>query len=432
MLHNPRYAGAFVFGRNSSRLGPQGRRIHTKVHQDEWPFLIRDAHPGYISWERFEANAAQLRLNAQAYGHDRRSAPREGPALIQGIVLCGHCGRGMTVRYSQRNDHQTPIYNCQSEGIESSAKKCQSVPGGGIDRVIGELLIELMTPASFDMTLKVHDELVRRAEEADALRARKVQRAGEEAELARQRFMQAHPDNRLVADVLEAEWDKALRNHQAMKTEYEKQQTLDDGQLCESQRQKIMSLAVDFARLWHDSETPQRERKRMVRLLIEDVTISSDDENGTVTLGIRLSGGAARTLNISRELPAFEKYRTDKAVVEHIDALIENHTDRQIAEILNERGCLSGRGLNFNAKRVAGIRTRYHLKSRYQRLRDKNLLTLKETAEVLGITTNAVKYRRRTGTICGYPYNDSGECLYELPPAADKTDCNVQADKPIQ
>lgn len=412
-------------------MGPDGRRIHTKLPQDKWQFLIQDAHPGYIDWDCFEANQAQLRANGQAYRLERRTPPREGPALIQGIVLCGHCGANMTVRYHHRGGRLTPNYLCQAERIKNATKVCQNIPGTGIDRTVGELLIELMTPASLDMTLKVHDELARRAEEADALRARKVQRAAEAAELARQRFMQAHPDNRLVADVLEAEWNEALRTHRTTQHEYEKRQTLDGDQLSDAQRHKILALAADFSRLWYDPETPDRERKRMVRLLVADVTLSGN-EDGTVTLGVRLPGGATRTLTVTRDLPSYEMHRTPAAVIARIDALLDDHSDAQIAEILNRHGYRTGRGLAFDRTRVFGIRSRYQLKSRYERLREQGLMSVTEMAEVLGVSTGTVKRRRRAGEICGYPYNARNECLYKLPAVAAENDCQLHAQELVQ
>ena len=432
VLRNPRYTGAFVYGRTTSRVGIDGQRIHINLPQDEWQFLIRDAHPGYIDWDRYEANLAQLRSNAQAFGADRRTPPREGSALIQGIVLCGHCGRKMTVHYHHRNGRQLPTYMCQSEGFETAVEMCQRVPGVGIDQIVGELLVELMVPASLEMTLTVQDELLRRADEADTLRARKVQRASEAVELARQRYMQTHPNNRMVADQLEADWNNALRAHQEAQREYEKQRELDGDQLSEQRRQEILTLASDFARLWHDCETPGRERKRMVRLLIEDVTVFGKHDDTTITLGIRLSGGATRTLKIKRELPAAEKYRTAKTVVTEIDALLDHHTDAEIAEILNQRGLRTGYDLSFNTTRVFGIRLRYQLKSRYQRLREQGLLSVQETAKALGISPSTVRRMRWAGKICSYPYNAKDARLYELPATTETNESHSSTQESIQ
>ena len=211
LLHNPRYAGAFAYGRSRSRRRPGGGVETRSVPREEWTVLLRDAHPGYITWERFEANERQLRDNAQSYEAKRRSPPREGPALLQGLATCGVCGRSTTVRYHTRKGRQYPQYVCCREGIETASARCQSIAGAAVDRAVGELLVELMTPLTLDVALQVQDELAARAEEADLWRSQRVQRAREEANLARQRFMQTHPDNRMVADVLEAEWNAKLR-----------------------------------------------------------------------------------------------------------------------------------------------------------------------------------------------------------------------------
>ena len=179
VLHNPRYTGAFAFGRSRSRRRPGGGVEHRPLPREEWTVLLRDAHPGYITWERFEENERQLRDNAQAYGIGRRGAPREGLALLQGLATCGVCGRNMTVRYQNRKRRQYPYYTCIREGIETASAKCQSISGAAIDQAVGELLVELMTPVTLEVALQVQDELVARAEEADLWRAQRVQRARE-------------------------------------------------------------------------------------------------------------------------------------------------------------------------------------------------------------------------------------------------------------
>ena len=161
-----------------------------------------------------------------------------------------------------------------------------------------------MAPVTLTVALKVQDELAARAEQADAWRAQAVQRARQEADLARQRFMQTHPDNRLVTDVLEAEWNAKLRALDDAQQELERQRSEDPGQLDDTQRQRILALATDFPRLWNDPATPDRERKRMARLLIADVTVT---RGADIALGIRLRGGATRRLRLPLELPAWQR-----------------------------------------------------------------------------------------------------------------------------
>ena len=234
-----------------------------------------------------------------ADGAARRPPPREGPALLQGLAVCGVCGRTMAVRYRQQKGGLQPYYLCSREGERTAGPWCQTIPGAAIDRRVGELLVELMTPLTLDVALQVQDELAARAGEADRWRAQRVQRAREEADLARQRFMQTHPDNRMVADVLEAEWNAKLRRGpgRGPRSSWSAAAPSRDQGMDEEQRRRILALASDFPRLWNDPATPHRERKRMARLLIEDVTLTK----ATRSLGVRLRGGATRQLTWTRD-----------------------------------------------------------------------------------------------------------------------------------
>ena len=296
ILHNPRYAGAFVFGRYRSRRTLDGHSRTVAVPEEEWETLIPGAHPGYLSWDDYQQNQKRLHDSAQAIGNDRRRSPaREGPALLQGLILCGRCGQRMTVRYHVRYGCLCPEYLCQREGIEHAHRVCQQVPGNGIDEAIAALLVEAVSPVALEVALSVHQELQSRLEEADRLRLQQVERAQYEADLARRRYMRVDPENRLVADSLEAEWNSKLRTVTEAQRERERQRQQDRQALNDQQRAAILALATDFPRLWRDSNTPDRERKRMTRLLLEDVTLLRAD---TIVLQIRFKGGATRTLTV--------------------------------------------------------------------------------------------------------------------------------------
>jgi DNA invertase Pin-like site-specific DNA recombinase len=411
VLHSPRYAGAFCFGRTRTRKRP-GKTIQVELlPRDEWIALMPDAHPGYISWEQFEANLARLRDNAQARGKERRkSPPREGPALLQGLAICGVCGRRMTVRYHTRKGRQWPEYVCRSEGIETATSACQSIPGSGIDEAIGALLVDAVTPVTLEVALQVQAELKARAEEADALRRQRVERARHEADLARSRFMEADPGNRLVVDVLEAEWNGKLRALHDAQEELEQRRAQDHQQLSDERRRQILALATDFPRLWNDPKTPQRERKRMVRLLLEDVTLTKGNE---IDAGVRFRGGVTQRLNVPLAQPAWQLRQTSAKVVAEMDALLDRYTDGQIACILNKRGHLSGEGRPLHAGIVKKIRRAYGLKSRYDRLRDAGMLTLGEIAGLLAVGTPTVKIWRQAGLLRAHAVNDKNEFLYE-------------------
>jgi DNA invertase Pin-like site-specific DNA recombinase len=413
VLHNPRYAGAFCFGRTRTHKLPNGAVRIESLPRDEWTVLLPDAHPGYITWEKYEANLAQLRSNAQAHGAQRRkSPPREGAALLQGVVLCGVCGRRMTMRYHTRHGRQVPEYVCQREAIDTATSKCQTIPGAGIDQRIGELLVQMVTPVTLEVALAVQAEFDARVHEADALRRQSVERARQEADFARHRFMQVDPGNRLVADVLEAEWNEKLRGLHEAQEEFEQRRQQDHQQLGDVQRKQILALATDFPRLWNNPKTPQRERKRMVRLLIEDVTLTKGD---VITAGVRFRGGATRIMTLPLAQPAWQLRQTSSEVVALIDALLEHHTEGQIAHILNKRGLVSGGGRRFDGRVVQRIRRDYSLKKRYDRLREAGMLTLTDIAQMLDVSTETVKLWRDRGLLSAQAYNDKNECLYEHP-----------------
>jgi DNA invertase Pin-like site-specific DNA recombinase len=412
-LHNPRYAGAFVYGRHRTRRSVDGRSRVQRTPRDEWLTLIPGAHEGYISWDEYERNEQRLQESAQAIGADRRRGPpREGPALLQGLVLCGRCGMRMTVRYHGRLGHLCPQYVCQREGIQHGGTVCQVVPGVDVDQAVGQLLIEAVNPVALEVTLAVQCELQSRFDEADLLRHAQVERAQYECELARRRYMRVDPDNRLVADSLEAHWNEKLRALSEAQEEYTRCREQDTRVLTEAQRNAILALASDFPRLWRDPGTSDRDRKRMVRLLLEDVTLNRDEQ---ISLQIRFKGGANRTLRLPLPLRYWQLHVTPSAVIDEIDRLLDHHTVQQIAVILNTSGMTPGAGASFHPQLVARLVRAYQLKPRYDRLRERGLLTLQEMVDALQVTPTTVKIWLRRGLLRAHAYSGKNECLYDPP-----------------
>ena len=223
------------------------------------------------------------------------------------------------------------------------------------------------------------------------------------------------PDNRLVADSLEADWNEKLRALAEAQQEYERRREQDRTVFSEQQRQAILALASDFPKLWRDPNTPDRERKRMIRLLIEDVTLLRGNQ---ITLHLRFRGGANQTLGLPNPLRAWESCMTSPEVVAEIDRLLNYHTYGAIAAILNDRGLRSGKGQRFTARYIARIQKRYGLKTRYDRLRDLGMLPLNEIAQVLAVHPKTVKNWAAHGMLRTHAYSDKPECLYE-PPGED-------------
>jgi DNA invertase Pin-like site-specific DNA recombinase len=413
VLHNPRYAGAFVFGRTHTHRKPDGRDAFRKQPRDQW-ILLPNMHAGYISWEQYEENQRRLRENAQAHGHDRRkSPPREGPALLQGLVLCGVCGSRMTVRYHCRGTRPIPDYVCQKDGIEHGKPLCQSVNGEQIDKSIGDLLIQTMTPIALDLALTVQQEIQIRLDEVDRMRCKQVERARYEADLAQRRYMHVDPANRLVADTLEAEWNSKLRTLNEAQEEYERLRQADRKALDEAQKARVASLASDFPRLWKDPQTPDREKKRMVRLLLEDITLVKRDQ---ISVHVRFRGGASNSFSLPLPVGAAVLRKTPEAIVLEIDRLLDKHPESIVATMLNERGLRSSTGQAFTAMTIFKLRGRCGFRTHFQRLRDRGLLTMDEIARRLGVVSCAVKDWRNKGLLVAHRYNDKGQCLYEPPP----------------
>jgi hypothetical protein len=414
IIHNPRYAGAFVFGRTKHRRLPSGKYSSRQVPSEEW-ILMRDVHPGYIAWDDYLSNQQRVKGNALAWSTERHRGPaREGTALLQGLVLCGSCGERMSVRYHSHHNAQIPTYWCGRHPLQRGEHGlCQTVHGGALDAAISDIIIEAMTPLAIEVALGVQQELANRQEEADRLRHQHVERAKYEAELAQRRFLKVDPDNRLVADALEADWNAKLRALAAAQEAYDKAAAADATVVTDTERAQLMALATDFPRLWRNPRTQMKDKKRMLRLLIEDVTLNKGD---TLHVDIRFAGGATRSLDLPLPKSCVELRTTDAAVVQEIDRLIDTYTDKEIAELLNERGVRTVVTTPWTAARVGRLRHIYQLTDRRTRLLAQGLLTPQAVAAKYDVLVCTVHKWRRRGLLRAHPINDRGDFLYEIPP----------------
>ena len=416
VLHNPRYAGAFCFGRTHTRTWPDGKHHTRQLPSEEWGFLIPNSHPGYIDWEEYQANQRRLLENAQAYGHERRKSPaREGPALLQGLVICGVCGRRMTVRYHDQKGHLFPDYVCQRESVNQAGPECQHIAGRTIDAAITQLILEKMNHLDLEISLAVQQEIAGREAEADALRAQQVVRAQYEADLAGQRYRRVDPNNRLVASTLEAEWNAALRKLQETQQNADQHRQKDRLLVDESMRAEILALSSDFPAVWNNPNTTDQDRKRLVRLLIEDVTLTRAEG---IIAQVRFRGGKTQSIALSAPRKSYQIWITPPEVIQAIDQLLNEHTDQETADILNERGFHTGKGDSFTKRTIGNLRRSYQLKSYYERLRAAGMLTTQEMAQTLGISSDTVKNWRDARLLPGRFCNEKGDFLYE-PPTED-------------
>ena len=416
-LRNPRYAGAFCFGRTRSWKDGQGRWRFANLPRDQWQILIKDAHPGDLSWGEFEENQKRLQHNRQARAIERQNGPaREGPALLQGLVICGKCGRAMSLRYHWRGGRLSPNYICQKQYIEQCHPVCQDVPGCVVDDALSALILESVSPLALEVALNVQEELQKRLVESDRLRRQYVERAQYEAEQARIRYMRVDPSNRLVADTLEALWNDKLRQLEQAREDYEKQREGDQWTMTQEQKAQILALAEDFPRLWKDPATSDRDRKRMARLILEDVTLNRDQT--LISVQVRFKGGATKSLSLPTPPRIWQLRKTKAEIIAEIDRLLEQCTDSEIAAELNKKGWRSSANQPFSAWIILRLRTSYKLPRRAERLCAKGLLSAREIAALIGSKPHLVDYWRQQGLLKGTRVNDKNEYLYERPETA--------------
>ena len=258
----------------------------------------------------------------------------------------------------------------------------------------------------------MQDELVQRAEEARRLRHLQVERAQYEADLAQRRYLKVDPDNRLVASVLEAEWNAKLRELEEAREIEEQYNQSDQQQVSMEERAEIAEVPQRFRQFWDDPKTTMRERKRAVRLMIEDVTVHKTDR---ILAHIRFKGGATQTITVPLPPPFAQSRLTAPETLAAIDHLLDEYTDAQVAEQLNQQGYRTFDGLLFHSTHVSQLRRHHGLLDRYARLRARGLLTAEELANVQGVTAQTIWRWYRQGRIAGAPYNDRGSCLFVLP-----------------
>lgn len=360
ILHNPFYTGTYVYGRTRTRRhslpgeAPRTTRHTLTVPRDDWDIVLHDAHPAYISWDQFLRNLQRLDDNCTSRPEDRRGAPREGAALLQGIALCGQCGQRLTVHYRQKGIFD---YRCAWSRPQFGKKGCQSIRGNGIDLAVSSALLEALQPAQIDISLATLDQLQSRAQHIERQWQLCIERAQYEADLARRRFLAVEPENRLVARNLERDWNDKLAEVERLQRECDALPKPSTHLASPKERQRILALAKDLPAIWHAPTTTQVERKQLLRFLIKDVTITKLET--TIHIGLRWQTEASTECHIPRPKLAHEANRTDPSVINRVRELAPTHDDRQIASILNRELFSSGMGGDFTDRKVRWVRHAY-------------------------------------------------------------------------
>lgn len=356
-LHNPAYAGAYVYGRRGYDpfdRSPATGKAKAKVRPvADWPVCRKDAYPAYLTWDQFVRNQQTLRDNW--FRHDSRGAPRCGRALLQGIARCGRCGGRMTVYTYATAEKRAPGYGCATAYRDGAAGTCQMMSSIPVDGAVADLFLAAVTPAQVDVALHALDEV--EADRAAAQRQRRLQieRAEYEVEIARRRYEAADPDNRLVAAELEAHWEQALKCRDGLRREADELDRRHDHPVGAADRAVVKRLAADLGGIWHAATTGMADRKVLLRFLVHRVYLDGVTEAGRIRVEVEWHTGARTAVTVPRRTVASWSPRTATAAVERIRGLLPTHDHAAIAAILNAEGFRTAKGLAFEVYSVGYI-----------------------------------------------------------------------------
>lgn len=400
LLKNPIYAGAYSFGRTETQTRVIDGRAHKvrgqRRQREQWTVLLMDHHEGYIGWEDYERNQRLLAENAQMKGSMVRGAARKGTSLLAGLLRCGRCGRKLHVAYSGSRG-QVPRYHCRGAAINHGSDFCISFGGLRVDEAVGREVIAVLAPGAIEAALKSATDATGKQDELQRAVALELERAEYEAERARRQFDAVEPENRLVAATLESRWDAALRSVNELRARLE---TLRGERSAHPlpDRVALLELAGQFERVWHHPAADHRIRKRLVRLLIEEIIATVNETEPSIELVIHWKGGKHTALKILKNRTGQHSRSTKREVVEVVRELARRLPDGQIARVLNRLGYQTGAGNGFTEHRVVSLRN-YHGIAVFKPDSAPAAMTIAKAAAQLGVSAATVRRMIEAGLI---------------------------------
>ena len=406
ILTNPVYAGTYAYGKTKyeryvDEHGAVRKRIR-HLPMEQWAVLIQDHHPGFIDWATFQANQARLDSNTRPQAHQSGGAVREGSALLQGIATCGHCGRRLHTHYRGRNS--TPGYHCSGKDlVNGRGVYCLNVGGLAIEQAVANAFLEAVTPAAVEAMRLTVEQLQANHDAALSQWRLEVERTRYEAERVERRYRTVDPENRLVARGLETEWENRLRDLAAAEAELRRREQQRPSTLSPEQIQHIQILGSDIGRVWAATTTTDRDRKELLRTLLEEVLLNLKRAEGHAHLTLRWRGGAITTLDVP--VPRFKPMgpRTDEDTISLLRRLTVLYPDEVIAGILNRQGRKTATGERFTANQVGSLR-RYRNIPRFQPPAEPpsgELVSIRKAAQILGMNTSSIHRWLADGFIAG-------------------------------
>jgi len=421
ILKNPSYAGVYAFGRyRTIKEILENGEVRSRIScmpEENWLVNLRDHHEGYITFEQYTKNLDQLSRNQTNTKEMVLSAPaREGLALLQGLLICGCCGRRLTPRY-QGNGGIYPTYQCNWRKREGLATKaCMTVQCPPLDRAIEERVLEVLSREQIQLAIDAFEIVSRRHEQIDAQWKMRLERAEYEAELAQRRYEQVDPHNRLVAATLEQRWNDALIELEDVKDQIDRLQQ-ESRRFTSQQRDEVLELAQDLPQLWHNTVTAWKDKKRILQLLISDITVKKPEQRAAL-LQVRWQGGVCEEIRVELPRPVADRWRHDDALVERVRELAMTLDDAQIAARLNDEGLKTNKGNPFTIKSIKWIRHKHKIPP----VDDRKVgeLTVKEVATRLGVSCGVVYYWIDKGLIHGRRRNAGSPYLLAVTPELEQ------------
>lgn len=395
ILKHPFYAGVYTFGRYKSikKINQHGEIISTTKLQpiEQWPVMIKDHHPQYITYDQYQHNIQQLQDNrTNTPDQFLAGPPREGATLLQGLLVCGICGRRITIRYKV-NKAIIPTYECNGRkrrGLTGSS--CFSFRANLVDPIIEQKVIQVLNPDNVAIALSALSEMEKRNDSLNRQWEMNIQRCQYQADIAQRRFELVDPANRLVAASLEKSWNRELEKLALAKSEYEQQQIKTETEFPPHKRAQIASLAKEIPTLWNKT-TNLKDKKRIVRLLISDITVAKTNQNKTIALNMRWQAGPVEQIMVKMPPNAADKTRYPKATVEKVRSLtLQYGDDKKTVAILNEQGILSATGKSFTRDMIQWIRFKHKMKMPV--LKSDDECTVDEVRTMFNVSRHMVYY----------------------------------------
>ena len=390
VLKNPCYAGCYVYGRYGTEksIGKDGKVQKKTVLKpmEDWEVTLQEHHPGYITWSEYLANVKTVRANCTHNQGTVCSAPREGSALLQGLLICGECGRRLTTRYGKY-----PQYECNWHRRNGLAKKsCLNTRVEKLDQRVIERMLEAVKPLQIEIAIEASKQLSKTLEEGNKQRALRLQRAEYEVELAERNYRAVDSTNRLVATTLETQWEQALEKLANLRQEQRREKDKEQARGLNNRQQRGLGrLSEELPRVWAATTTGNRDRKRIIRLLIKDITLERPPESRAINLHIRWQGGAQETIEHQPPARTCDKWRYGEDVVARVRALSEKHCDAEIAEQLNQEGIKASKAGCFTDKAIRWIRYKHRIKYEPKRAGE---LSVNEVMERFGVSRHMIYY----------------------------------------